>query len=133
MLHYFPLICCFILSFGLYIFLAFLFQCTNNFIYEIFWCGTPSMYAHRWIDMKIYDLFPCRFGDVSFRWSSFRRWALHSIYGWMSISVVWILTIKGNSSLKCTNSVGQLKYINKSSKNLQFLFQFSYLKILMLV
>ncbi|CAF3811827.1 unnamed protein product [Adineta steineri] len=35
------LMICFILPIGLYIFLVFLFPCTNHFIYIIFWCGAP--------------------------------------------------------------------------------------------
>jgi hypothetical protein len=40
-LRYIPLIICFIMPIILYIFLTFLFPCTNNFIYIIFWCGAP--------------------------------------------------------------------------------------------
>ena len=41
LLRYVPLAACFVVPIGLYIFLVFLFPCTNNFLYFIFWCGAP--------------------------------------------------------------------------------------------
>ncbi|CAF1381509.1 unnamed protein product [Adineta ricciae] len=48
-LHYLPLTCCFVLPVLFYIFLVFLFPCTNEFFYFIFWCGAPCyMYIPFW-------------------------------------------------------------------------------------
>ncbi|UJR29962.1 hypothetical protein I4U23_017509 [Adineta vaga] len=40
-LRYIPLTCCFLFPVFFNIFLVFLFPCTNDFIYFIYWCGAP--------------------------------------------------------------------------------------------